>query len=290
MNDLNDYFDSLRREGRYDSSSRFTVDLAKIQQKLTAFQFADPGFYVLKVVQAAVAGGSNHVQVRVGSDVVTVSWTPTRALEELQALPRLLATSMEEAGGTVFHHLVVALRAGLGLNPEGIVLQMRGPEGFRACFSGTGLAVYPAEAGRGEFLCEFAIRRPRQGSVLKELSRRVGLMVAESVAISDRCRFAPVPIFLDGRAINNPNPEKALGMPPHPAFTGVKALDLAVRIERFVVAPSGAPLEELVAAALPWERRASELDVATAQVYSASVSVSPEPIWRIRRYTPTMPL
>ena len=55
--EVEDLLSQLTAEGQLQSSGAFTVDLSRAKDKLARFQFEDPFYYILKLVQAAVAEG-----------------------------------------------------------------------------------------------------------------------------------------------------------------------------------------------------------------------------------------
>jgi len=57
---IDDLLVSLSHEGQRDSSGAFTVDIAKSEEKMRAFQLADPYHYCLRWLQAAVTGGGKR--------------------------------------------------------------------------------------------------------------------------------------------------------------------------------------------------------------------------------------
>lgn len=59
-----DEIDQLIEEGELDSSGVFSLDPHKALEKLATYQFADPYFWILKIVQAAVVFGAPQISVR----------------------------------------------------------------------------------------------------------------------------------------------------------------------------------------------------------------------------------
>ena len=58
MNDnLDNLLEELRSRGVLDSTDAFGVDVIRGESKLGRFQLANPGHYLLKILQAAVVNG-----------------------------------------------------------------------------------------------------------------------------------------------------------------------------------------------------------------------------------------
>ena len=61
---VEDFLSQLSQEGRFFESSSFTIDSLKAREKLSQFQMADSGLWLVKLVQAAVAAGAPSVRVQ----------------------------------------------------------------------------------------------------------------------------------------------------------------------------------------------------------------------------------
>lgn len=62
---LNIILQQLAQEGRVESKGVFTIDAENVRQKLATFQFQRSGQWILKVIQALVAGGAERTEIRV---------------------------------------------------------------------------------------------------------------------------------------------------------------------------------------------------------------------------------
>lgn len=86
---FNSYIDELLKEGKLDSSGSFSLDSKKALEKLSAFQLADPSWWVLKVVQAAVASRAPRIDIQLDADSSIfifeprIRWTTETVLEAL---------------------------------------------------------------------------------------------------------------------------------------------------------------------------------------------------------------
>lgn len=104
---------SAGSEGEFDSEGQFTIDGRAAMAKLAAFQLPRPTAWVLKLCQAAVAGGAQKLLVRQTKEVTVFEWEPAVAVsyEELRAA----LASHQPADNLVIRHLAAGLRAvGMG--------------------------------------------------------------------------------------------------------------------------------------------------------------------------------
>ncbi|MCA9795644.1 MAG: hypothetical protein KC910_27740, partial [Candidatus Eremiobacteraeota bacterium] len=63
--DISRYLDARLSEGSLDSSGAFTVDWQRRDRLMNEFFASQPGLWMVKVVQAAVALGSTALRVQV---------------------------------------------------------------------------------------------------------------------------------------------------------------------------------------------------------------------------------
>ena len=71
--EVDDLLSQLSNEGQLQSSGSFTVDLSRAKEKLARYVFEDPFYYILKLVQAAVAGGGREFSLTSGPTEVAVA-------------------------------------------------------------------------------------------------------------------------------------------------------------------------------------------------------------------------
>lgn len=163
----------LLKGGRYESSGSFTVDLARAADKLGRYQSAEPLFFLLKFVQAAVVAGATEIRIdrvstgiRLQAEGVTpfpVAEVTTFELDERPQSYLGLGVGAAIAAG--------ATRVLCGVGSSQLVAA---PDGSRvAPFQGTGF------------------------SVLIE-----GLQKLERSRLHQRLAYAPLPIWLDGKLLN----------------------------------------------------------------------------------------
>ena len=222
---LEDFLDSLRDDGRKESSGEFTLDSLRALEKMAGSQMASPYEYVLKLVQAAIA---TEVAVTASGSSVTVLFdTAPLRREHMHDLPRWILQPCRQGPDRYLTHLAIGLNAALALNPTEVeVVSSPGHTGVGFRFR------RDAQGERTEKL--LADRRVDQRTriTLKGLqrvsrrltgpawagwmdsveSRSLGDYGAEARSLWDsefsqvwrRCLLAPVPLTLNGRAVNRP--------------------------------------------------------------------------------------
>ncbi|MGE0489865.1 MAG: hypothetical protein AB7S38_11720 [Vulcanimicrobiota bacterium] len=195
MSDFQQHLQALAAEGRLDSSGKFSLNLAAARSKIASHQFSEPNFYLLKLVQAAVAMGAYFIDIRPGSKEVEVLFGggPETSLVSLGELGAQLLTPLGGQPG-VARHLALGILAGPGLNRQ---LEVIGPEGgFRLKVTPDAapteeLTSYPAWCSRpGEKWCRLTYDRRAN-----EQQRR-----REIELVKFRCRRAPLLLAIDGSA------------------------------------------------------------------------------------------
>lgn len=65
---------SLIAQGQLDSSGGFTIDRQRALAKIQSSSLSQPDFWILKIVQAAVASGAESLAVRTGRGRIEVAF------------------------------------------------------------------------------------------------------------------------------------------------------------------------------------------------------------------------
>ncbi|MCA9791169.1 MAG: hypothetical protein KC910_05215 [Candidatus Eremiobacteraeota bacterium] len=198
MDPLEQLLQARRAEGAFDSSGDFTIELSRARAKLARFQLADPDYFVLKLLQAAVAGGATLGSFRFRLSYLrflfalpddSVLFDQDRLFEAL-ALPGLCPPG-------AIRHLAISVTAGLTTHPVRVVwstwrrgqlqqleFDFKEPRGF--------VSSQRPNWASYDSCCYFRIERnlARSGFVIDpSRARRV---------IAQRCRFFPMSLELEG--------------------------------------------------------------------------------------------
>ncbi len=183
--------------GRLDSSGQFSVDLQKMRVKLSQYQLAEPGFYVLKLIQAAIASGSEKVDVALKSGRVEVHF------DQAPALSGVLEALALRGAARGARHLAVGLNA--AMNVADMVEWTAGERTLRLTKTDT----------------EVVEAAGPPGVIVKKTKRLLALPAStrsERDAVIRRCAWAPVDVELEGMTLEGqlaPPP----GAPWHEPFT-----------------------------------------------------------------------
>jgi hypothetical protein len=193
----------LESGGELIDTGAFTIDSLQARRKLREFLLADPHAYVLLLIEAAVLGGANPVNIETASGQIRIGLGPIRlAGEELEQLFAAVFGDPSAARGPERHRrralqkLAYACNAALRLEPRAIDIIADDGRG-----GGHHLRLTPAD-DRGQLervgpvtsvqvciaengLTDLSIQEPREC----ELIRR-------------HCAFSSVPIQLDGKRIS----------------------------------------------------------------------------------------
>ena len=112
-----DYLEEVRGEGKLVSSGSFTVDREGMLAKLGKHQLPGPDYYVLKLVQAAVAGGATFIRFRTSGagKEITFDGKPWEAHELARLGDYVLAAAPEQRH---LFHLAVGMQGLLALSPS----------------------------------------------------------------------------------------------------------------------------------------------------------------------------
>ena len=179
---IEDFLGGLRDEGVVESSSVFTLSPEEARRKLEEFQRATPAYYLLRLVQAAVAGGATQVRFRIGRHL-------TRVTIEGLAQP-FLGDELDELAPRPtdpdwLSHLKAAVNAALCLKPS----EMRVVYGeYQRTFVGE-----PGRSGRTKPGLHFEVRRVSEGllgSILGDAASRG----AEHRGLFQSGQVCPIPL------------------------------------------------------------------------------------------------
>ncbi|MEW6279485.1 MAG: hypothetical protein AB1758_12720 [Candidatus Eremiobacterota bacterium] len=230
--ELDRLLEGLQREGELDSSGDFTLDFQKARLKLGRHQLVSPGHYLLKFVQACVAGGATRVHVRTRGHQVELQSNPEFPLQELPRLSAYLLYSNSLTEPRSLRHLAVGLNSAIGLEPRRLELAFEGirwtpereweerPPGPGKDGSTFRLRLRKRQLGWPLMTMDLALQMA--GTVATSHIPRIpsevhALLNPEDLALSAACRFAPIPVFLNGGLCNRPNYPGTGGLWPPPS-------------------------------------------------------------------------
>ncbi len=206
MNELSSYLDQQRSAGTVEQIDNvFTLSLEKGREKLSSYSLAQPEEYLLKLVQTAVVVGATTLNVKLLRGAVLVYFELPTTQDRIGAdrLSRALSAPLE-AADRALAYLALALCAAANEQPRELMWgEWSSNEGGTILSLGQDRtevfrqAPYPGtEALReGRTLYVFYLKKS-----LAELP--IGQTAREHTAITRRCCFAPLNLFLDGRPVD----------------------------------------------------------------------------------------
>ncbi|MFN8610255.1 MAG: hypothetical protein U0931_22150 [Vulcanimicrobiota bacterium] len=245
IRNIADYLDQMQ-EGELDSSGQFTLDWSKALEKLGRYQHEAPGFWVVKLLQAAVASGARLLNIKQGARTTSLSFRPHLSASKIVTALQ----SLEPSPITALAHMQTGVQA-LSFLPE---CRHR----LSLFLDSQKLAEYSIEQARlvgpcpdhGEAFPRLEFERewlkPPGMLFGREASRRYA---DENLFLQEVGRFAPIEIRVDKRLLNDPVANKPPGL-----RLGVPVPTLATRpypaipytlLERIVL--SDAPEQERMA-------------------------------------------
>jgi hypothetical protein len=199
MAGIDDVIARSRQAGGFVERKRFAVARSRAIEKMRRFALADPYFYILELIQGAVANGANYVDIELARKEVTLSYVGGGfGADELGQLFDFLFASKENLDYADVRQFALGLNALLLAQPDEIVIESgdgRTGRTTRVRIDGRSEAVEVGKPGydlRGTFLRISGLDRGRLGA-------RDGF--GERGAIESRCLTAPVPIVVNSEPV-----------------------------------------------------------------------------------------
>jgi hypothetical protein len=186
-----------RREGGFSERKQFSVARSRGIEKLRKFALADPHYYILELIQSAIANGARHIDISIEPARCTVSYIGGGLLEaELGQLFDFLFASKDRTDIGHVRELALGINAVLRFEPDRVVV-----ESGDGTLEGTTRMVLhgdtdQVEVGRAD--------RPMTGTYvhIEGMKRaRVRGFGSERGAIEQRCLAAPIPIIVNHESL-----------------------------------------------------------------------------------------
>ena len=230
--DFKQFLKDLSQEGRYFETSRFTLDSLKAREKLSQFQLADSGLWLVKLVQGAVSSGALKVVISFQKRKVSVSFENSKSLKAEELLKLTLSGQLPK--DPTLLHLVTGLRANAASVNESISWSCGGT---KVTLNALGSSSEPHE---DQGLLHVEAERPSRNLTMDKIllgsvSQLLKQTVEEYDAVRSRCWVSPIPILLDGkeleRSYHHPDEMQALACL---GLNNVEKTDLAPRLPYFL--------------------------------------------------------
>lgn len=196
------------QDGEFDSSGTFTVDRMRALQKMGQYQAEAAGFWLVKLLQAAVRLGSSHFTVRQSGDETSASFTSELPIPVLVGA----LTSLEPAGEPALSHLQMGAQA-LSSIPHckcAVLFQSSANEYRFALNDGVLFAPGDPPMDLSKHTVVFLRQRTRRSGLLAR--ERSTMYADEALFLQEVGRFAPIEIRLNRRLLNDPLANKPPGL------------------------------------------------------------------------------
>lgn len=205
--DIEDFLTAQKESGQVESQGGFTIAVEKARQKLGKFQLDDPGFYLLKVIQAAVWGGASRIEIRTSRDKLALWFDAPIPLGPFDEFWAALRNPLETSEGP-FKLLALGFNAGMFSGSKQVSLVWWGAEESRSLLavgdelSGASTPERPAELAWAANLYMFSVLKSQAGWFKSALQKELD-------AVRGRCGYCPVEIRIDGTALVPGRPPRA---------------------------------------------------------------------------------
>jgi len=201
-----------------DSTGSFTLDPKKAEEKLRNFSFASPDHYLLKVVQCAVAGGAETVEIKTGATRISIQFGgEAMSCETVSGMVGYLLSAEIPLKDRRFRHLAAGLRGAAGCSPDGIIFDFwTGDSNFQRVWDEQGWRQTAVQKTSG--FHQFILVRT-WGQTMTSASQEVlGVLssrdTTEEALLRKHCLYAPCKLTLDGETL----PESGFGKARYPGY------------------------------------------------------------------------
>lgn len=204
MSDIGAVVARSRMAGEFSERRTFTLARKRAIQKMRQFALADPYYYVLELIQAAVANGATHINVATDESSFTLSYTGGFFREEeLGQLFDFLFAGKDRTDIGHVRELALGINALLLFQPDRIVVE----SGNGTPESTTRMVVTKnaenVDIGRSKLALSGTYIRAdnvsrwavRNKTSLEPLPG----MPLEAAAIEERCLTAPIPVLVNDK-------------------------------------------------------------------------------------------
>ena len=208
---LEKYLNDQHGYGKSQGIGQFTINAAKAKLKLQRYQLNDPLRYLLKIVQAAVAGGAAWVDIKQSRfDTEVIFELPTTS-PLTRAESMFSSDSVDPDAHESLEHLLTGISAATQLPCKGVSFHIH-QGGVERTIDFVPEGVVQTRESRitleKHAECCFAIKRSRNWlGLIRGADRRA----REQKIIYDNCRHSPIRVMIDGVDVRGrwtPNSDK----------------------------------------------------------------------------------
>lgn len=195
MSALEDFLQEKAQAGESLGTSAFTLNALKAREKLSRFALPEPGLWIVKMVQAAVAAGADEVRITFLRRKVEIEFANASHWEAEDILRYVSGGALPEERGLA--HLVFGLSAS-AFGPEEQIAWSCGRYQIKLTEDGVEKLVNP-DTSKLKVVVTRARKRYSLSESLSFPARYVMKQIAyEYKALIDRCIHCPIPLNIDG--------------------------------------------------------------------------------------------
>ncbi len=194
--DIEEFLAAQQESGQVESEGGFTVAVEKARQKLGKFQLEHPGFYLLKVVQAAVWGGATRIDIEENRNGLTLSFATSASIGTLDEVWAALRNPLDMTESPL-QMLALGFNAGMFSGARRVSLVCWGAErSYLLTGAGDELSSSKApkrrqgESGESDAYL-FSVVKPSAGWFRSAVSE-------EFQAVEQYCGHCPIGIWVGG--------------------------------------------------------------------------------------------
>lgn len=192
--EINQLLEELHGAGLLESKGEFSIDFLKASAKLATRRLPDSRMYILRLIQSAVSGGGQQIEVEHSFKTVSfrgLGWT--LPFEQLQELYNFLLKNSLDVETLPAQYLATAVNAALNQNPQRLHL---------VCWDGqAGISLsFVGQQERFERLeyCPFRTNTPQTCFTIVHRESWFFKKLPELEWLRKQCTFCPVPITING--------------------------------------------------------------------------------------------
>ncbi len=214
----------LRGDGRLDSEGAFSMDRYKAREKMRQYQLAEPGLYVLLLVQAAIRKGATRIDFHLDTDDMRMAFDGAPfTVDDFDGIYNAMFQREASESARALADLAMGLNAAMGLDPKWIVvhsgdgeqaaqlvLRRKQPERFGP--------LSPALSGT-----RIHVRLRFRPSMISTFAGYLGGAHPTAMALMHHCAYAEIPIFINGRQATDP------GLIERPIFAKTLEMEVSSR-------------------------------------------------------------
>ena len=194
--ELTDFLKQARSQGESLGTGSFSLHALKAAQKLAHYQLEQPGLWLVKLVQAAVAAKALDVRISLRRSGVEVRLAQPKSWQALEILDYVISGERPEVD--CLFHLCTGIRASVAVPGESVSWVCGGR---KVKLSTSETSVEPHPPSKDFVLTAQRVSRSRSLSAkLRTPLVQLLKQTADEFAEVDKgCRLCPIPVKLDGR-------------------------------------------------------------------------------------------